>query len=326
MDKMKVGIMGAGRIAGTMASTLNKMKGVQCYAIASRTLEKAQAFAAEYNVEKAYGSYEEMLKDKEVDLVYVATPHNRHFENAKMCIDYRKPSLVEKAFCVNSREAGELLDYAAEKKVFITEAIWIRYMPMYQIIKDIMDSGVIGEPKILTANLGYAIEDKERLVNPELAGGALLDVGIYPLNIAYMFFGDEIEKITAQAVMTDRGVDAQDSITIQYKDGRMAVLNSSMQAISDRIGVIQGTKGYILMENINNFQSVTVYDNGYKKLLYKKCPRQISGYEYEVIACKEALKKKELSCPQMPHEETLKMMAVMDEIRRQIGLVYPFEK
>jgi len=326
MGKLRVGILGAGRIAVIMADTLYRMKGAVPYAVASRDLEKAKKFAKDNKVEVAYGSYEEMLKDPKVDLVYVATPHTMHLAHGKMCIDFGKPVLMEKPFCVNEAQAKELLDYAAEKKVFITEAIWIRYMPMYQTIKDIMESGIIGEPKLLTANLGYEMTFKERLVEPSLAGGALLDVGIYPLNVAYMFFGDDIKKVSSHAVMTDKGVDAQESITIEYNDGRLAVLHTSMLMVSDRMGVIQGTKGFMVIENINNFQSVAVYNDAYKRILYKKCPKQVTGYEYEVKSCKKALKKKELSCPEMPHAETLKLMKAMDDIRKQMNLVYPCEE
>lgn len=325
MAKLRVGIIGAGRIAEVMAETLRKSRKAECYGISSRSLEKAQAFAFAHDVKKAYGSYEEMLEDKKIDLVYIATPHTHHLEHAKLCIDYGKPVLVEKPFCVNEKQAKEVLDCAKEKKVFVTEAIWVRYLPMYKIIKDIMNSGIIGKPLMLTANLGYEMTQKERLVDPNLAGGALLDVGIYPLNFAYMMFGDDIKEIKAEAVMTDKGVDAQDSITIIYQDGRMAVLNTSMLTVSDRMGVIQGSKGFMVVENINNYQSVVVYDENYKKVLSKKCPKQITGYEYEVYACKDALKKKKLSCDEMPHEETLKLMRCMDEIRAKIGLKYPFE-
>ena len=179
---------------------------------------------------------------------------------------------------------------------------------------------------MLTANLGYEMTFKERLVEPSLAGGALLDVGIYPLNVAYMFFGDDIKKVSSHAVMTEKGVDAQESITIEYNDGRLAVLHTSMLMVSDRMGVIQGTKGFMVIENINNFQSVTVYNDAYKRIMYKKCPKQVTGYEYEVKSCKKALKKKELSCPEMPHEETLKLMKAMDDIRKQMNLVYPCEE
>lgn len=323
MAKLRVGIIGAGAIAAIMADTLKKMVRAECYAVASRDLRKAQAFAFEHGATVAYGSYEEMLQDKKVDLVYVATPHTLHFEHAKLCIDHQKPVLVEKPFCVNEVQAKELLEYAAKKKVFITEAIWVRYLPFSQTIKEVLDSGVIGQPQMLNANLGYEMTQKERLVDPKLAGGALLDVGIYPINFAYMFFGDDVAEINGHATFTESGVDANTSITISYKDGRMAVLNTSMLSVSDRLGTIHGTKGFMIIENMNNYQSLRVYDSNYKKVLQKKCPRQITGYEYEVLACKKALKKKQLSCDEMPHSETLKMMKVMDDVRKQIGLVYP---
>ncbi len=326
MAKLKVGIIGAGRIAAIMADTLKRMKKAECYAIASRSLDKATEFAKAHGVKKAYGSYEEMLADKEVELVYIATPHPMHCAQAKMCIDAGKPVLVEKPFCVNTKEAKEVLAYAKEKNVFITEAIWVRYMPMYETIMKVLKSGVIGTPRLLTANLGYPMLFKERLVKPELAGGALLDVGIYPLNFADMISLFPVKDIQAVAVMSDEGVDAHDSITIRYEDNSMAVLNTSMETVSDRKGIIQGTKGFMVIENINNFESLTVYDENYKKVLHKKAPKQITGYEYEVESCRKALKKKKKSCEEMPHETTIKMMKQMDLIREQIGLVYPFEK
>ena len=186
---MKVGILGAGRIAATMAKTLNGMKEAEAYAVASRSPEKAEEFARKNHVEKAYGSYEEMLADEEVELVYIATPHSHHLEHGKLCISYGKPVLCEKSFTANAAQARELLDYAAEKKVFITEAIWTRYMPSRKMIDDIIASGELGEIKMISANLGYELTDKERMLRPDLAGGALLDVGVYTLNFASMVLG-----------------------------------------------------------------------------------------------------------------------------------------
>lgn len=326
MLKMKVGIIGAGAIAGVMADTLCRMARVEAYAVASRDFKKAEQFAKVHGVKCAYGSYEELLKDKKVDLVYIATPHTFHYEQARMCINYGKPVLVEKPFCVTVKDAEELLAYAKERQVFITEAIWTRYMPMGEEIRNALTAGVIGEPKLLTANLGYAMMSKARLTSPELAGGALLDVGIYPLNFAAMVFGHDIARTEAVCTFTETGVDANDGITLTYKDGRMAVLNSSMVAVSDRLGIIQGDKGYMVVENINNFESFTVYDSDHKKVSVKKRPKQISGYEYEVEACRTALSRKQLSCPQMPHEETLWMMKQMEQIRNICKIKYPFEK
>lgn len=326
LGKVNVGILGTGNIAAVMASTIESMKGVRLYAVASREKVKADVFAGRHGCKKAYGSYEELAADKKVDLIYIATPHSEHFSNAKMCIEYGKPVLCEKAFTANAAQAEELISLAEEKRVFITEAMWTRYMPMLTTIREVIGSGVIGEPKTLTANLGYVIDHVERLRNPALAGGALLDVGVYPLNFALMIFGDSIDKIVSNCTYTDTGVDEQNSITLQYSDGRVAHLNSSMSSMSDRMGIIYGTKGYIIVENINNFESVSVYDSNYKKVGVYKCPKKISGYEYEVEASIRAVREHRLECVEMPHSETVRVMKIMDELRREWGIVYPFEK
>lgn len=323
--KLNVAIMGTGRIACTMAETLGKMRNVKCYAVASRTLEKAEVFAKEYGFKKSYGSYEEMVQDKNVELIYIATPHSEHYDNAMLCLKNNKPVLCEKAFTANASQAKELFDYAAEHKIFIAEAIWTRYMPMLRTIKDVLASGSIGKPVMLTANLGYPISKVPRLTAPELAGGALLDVGVYPLNFAAMIFGTEIEKIQSVCTYTESGVDEQESMTLVYKDGRVAVLNATMLANTDRQGIIYGTEGYMVVENINNFESITVYNINREKINVFKRPKQISGYEYEVEACEKALKAGWIQCPEMPHEESLKMMEWMDSLREQWGIVYPFE-
>lgn len=326
LKKYNIGIMGSGNIAGVMAGTIKKMKNVRLYAVASREQVKADVFAGKYGCKKAYGSYEELAMDKKVDLIYIATPHSEHFENARLCINYGKPVLCEKAFTANAMQAEELIKLAREKNVFIAEAIWTRYMPMLTTIQQVLGSGIIGDLKTLTANLGYVIDKVPRLQEPALAGGALLDVGVYTINFASMIFGDNFEKIDAFCTYTATGVDEQNSITIQYHDGKMAVLNSSMVSLSDRRGTVYGTKGFAVIENINNFESITVYDNHYKQLASYKRPKQISGYEYEVEACLRALNAGELECIQMPHSETIRMMKIMDDIRRKLEIVYPFEE
>lgn len=325
-DKYNIGIMGSGNIAGVMAETIKKMKNVKLYAVASRTRVKAEAFAGKYGCKKAYGTYEELVTDKKVDLVYIATPHSEHYENARLCILNGKPVLCEKAFTANAAQAEELIALAREKGVFITEAMWTRYMPMLTTIQEVLGSGMIGEPKTLTANLGYVIDAVPRMQDPGLAGGALLDVGVYTLNFASMIFGDHIEGIESACTYTATGVDEQNSITIKYADGKVAVLNSSMVSLSDRKGIVYGTKGFAVIENINNFESITVYDNHYSQTASYKRPKQISGYEYEVEACLKALDAKELECLQMPHSETIRIMKIMDSLRKQWGIVYPFEK
>lgn len=322
---VKMGIIGAGRIAGFMGETLRGMDTVERYAIAARDLERARAFADQYGFEKAYGSYEEMLEDDQVELVYIATPHSHHYDHVKLCLEHGKHVLCEKAFTVNERQARELFAMAEEKGLLLTEAIWTRYMPMRKTLDEVLASGVIGTPHMLAANLSYIIDWKDRIKKPELAGGALLDIGIYTLNFASMVFGDDVEKITGTAVFNEYGMDMQENITLVYRDGRMAALNASARSLSDRRGIIYGDKGYIETENINNCGGIRVYDGNRILVASYETPEQITGYEYEVEACVYAIEHGELECPQMPHEETLRMLRWMDELRRQWGIVYPME-
>lgn len=323
MKIYKIGIIGCGGIAKKMAATLGKMKEVKRYAVASRTQEKAKAFADEWGFEKAYGSYEELANDPEVDLIYIATPHAMHYDNARMCIEKGKPVLCEKAFTANARQAEELLNFAHEKKVFITEAIWTRYMPLSLTIQELLKKGAIGTPYTLSANLSYPISDKERIIRPELAGGALLDIGVYTLNFAAMAFGNDIAETHSACQKTATRIDAQESITLFYKDGKMATLQSSIYAQSDRMGVISGDKGHLIVENINCPESVRVVDKDYQTVAVYQAPEHITGYEYQVYASIEAIEKGWLESPYMPHAETLRIMRQMDNLRKEWGVVYP---
>ena len=322
---MKIGILGAGHIAGTLANTMNLMAEVELYAVASRSLEKAQGFANQYGVQKAYGSYKEMVEDPAVELVYIATPHSHHYEHMKLCIEHGKHVLCEKSFTMNSRQAEEVRKMAQEKGVLAAEAIWTRYMPSRKMINDLVESGMIGKVSMLTANLCYVIHQKERIMRPELAGGALLDVGVYPLNFAMMHFGDQISKIESSVQYTETGVDGMETITLFYEDGRMASLTAGIYSRSDRKGIIHGDKGYLVVENVNNPQSISVFDTSDQLVKYLEVSQQISGYEYEIQECMDAIKAGKLECDSMPLADTIRVMEVMDELRRQWNLVYPGE-
>ena len=326
---MKLGILGAGNIAAMMAKTILEMNqaemgDIERYAVASRSLEKAKAFAAKHGFQKAFGSYEEMLEDPELDLVYVATPHSHHFDHTKQCVLHGKAALVEKAFTANAGQAKELLTLARERGVLVTEAIWTRYQPMRGIISELLSSGIVGEPRTLTANLSYVILQNERIHDPALAGGALLDVGVYTLNFAEMVFGRP-DALQGVCLKNEYGIDIKNSITLTWKDGRMAVLNSGTEVLSDRKGIIYCTKGFIVVENINNPQSVTAFGMDYQPIRKITCPPQLTGYEYEVLEAARALRDGAAECPSMPHEETIHIMEEMDALRKQWGIVYPFE-
>lgn len=323
---MKIGILGCGVMAETFADTLRQMGEVECYAAASRTLKRAEEFAGKYGFKKAYGSYEELCADPEVELIYIATPHSSHFDNMKLCIRHKKPVLCEKSFTVNAQEAEQIREYAEQEQVFVAEAIWTRYMPSRNMIQEIIDSGIIGDISVLTANLSYPISHKERIMRPELAGGALLDIGVYGVNFAMMHFGTDIERIESSVRMTDTGVDAMESITIFFRGGRMAVLTHDIYSRSDRKGIFYGEKGYIIVENINNPQSISVYDTEDRLVRRMDVPKQISGYEYEVLECIDAVRSGEKESTSMPLSDTIKVMEIMDQLRGQWGLVYPRER
>ena len=258
---MKLGILGAGGIASTMAKTVAGMKDVEAYAVAARDLERARVFAQKYEVKKAYGSYEEMLADDEVELVYIATPHSHHYLHAKMGLEAGKHVLCEKAFTVNAEQAQKLFDLAKEKKLLITEAIWTRYMPSRKLIK-------------------------------------------------------------ATAIFQN-GVDILDSIAMVFEGDCMATLQCGAREISDRMGSIFGTRGYMQVQNINNPEKITVFDTEHKEVASYVVPEQISGYEYEVESCMKAIHEGKTECPEMPHAETIRIMKIMDDIRKSWNYEIP---
>ena len=322
---MKIGILGAGKISHSTVPAMIALEEIECYAVASRDYEKAKVFAQQYGFLKAYGSYEEMLNDPEVDLVYVATPHSHHFEHMMLCMEHGKAVLCEKAFTMNAKQARMIKEYANAHGIFAAEAIWPRYMPSRKIIDDVIASGVIGKVNTLTANLSYVIHQVPRIYEPALAGGALLDIGVYGINFALMHFGTDIERVESSVQMTSTGVDAMETITIFYRDGRMAVLTHSIYARSDRKGIIHGDEGYIVVENINNPQSVSVYDVNDRLIAHYDVPEQINGYEYQFAECARAITAGEKEAKSMPLADSVFMMELMDGLRKQWGMVYPQE-
>lgn len=323
---MKIGIIGAGFIAGKMASTLlSHPDGCEVYAVASRSMNKAQQFALEWNIPIAMDSYNELVRCSEVDLVYIATPHSHHFEHARMAIMHGKPCLVEKAFTANAREAAELIELARKKRVFLAEAIWTRYMPMSHKIKEVMDSGIIGEPRVLTATLCYEMLHKERILRPELCGGALLDLGVYVLNFARMYFGPNYERCVTNCLIGETGVDMHESISLTYSGGRIANLQAGALCQNDRQGIISGTEGYIRVNNVNCPTFIEVFRADELVASYSAPVSQISGYEYQIFECKRCIDAGLLESPFMPHAETLAVMQQMDALRREWGVCYPMD-
>ncbi len=321
---MRIGILGAGGIARKMAATVNGMDNMELAAIGSRSTEKAAAFAEEFGIPAAYGSYEQLAADSSLELIYVATPHSRHYEDALLCLNSGRNVLCEKPFTVNCKQAESLIQLAKSKGLFIGEAIWTRYLPMRFRLDEILQSGVIGTPSYLTANLGYCINHVERLIKPELAGGALLDLGVYTINFALMAFGNAVAEIKSSCNKNEYGVDINNSIIMNFTDGKTAMLHSNMNSLTDLRGIIYGDKGRIQFDNINNCEGITVYLNDGTVTRYDT-PQQITGFEYEVQAAADAIAAGSSEAAQMPHSEILRVMKIMDDLRSEWSIRYPFE-
>ena len=322
---LRVGIIATGWIAEKAAYTIQRMEGVTCHAVASRTLQKAQDFAEKWGIPCAYGSYSELLDAEDIDLVYVGTPHSHHFDVTMEAIEKGKPCLVEKAFMANYDQALQVVQKAREKKVFLAEAIWTRYQPIVQTIRDIIKSGRLGELRLLTGSIGYSMGNKPRIMRADLCGGALLDLGVYGINFVRMFCDAKIEQIESQCMKSDTGMDLTNCISWRMEGGIMANIQSSACSVNDNQGTICGTEGYLIVDNINNPQSIKVYKRDRIFVEEIKVPQQITGYEYQFTACKEALDKGLTEAPCMPLDETLYIMKLMDDLRFKWGVVYPMD-
>ena len=322
---LRVGIIGTGWIAEKAAITLAGLTMCEAYAVGSRSQEKADEFARKWDVKKAYGSYAELMADPNVDLVYVGTPHSHHYDVTREALLAGKPCLVEKAFMANRRQAQEIIDLAHERKVFLAEAIWTRYQPVVKMVRELIADGRIGTPRLLTATLGYSMGEKPRIMRADLCGGALLDLGVYALNFVRMFFPADIVSIDSQCVKSKTGMDLTNAITLVLADGMLCNLQSSAACVGDNIGVIAGTDGNLIIDNINNPQTITVNGPDRTYIETIRVPKQITGYEYQFVACRQALIDGLLEPLEMPHAETLYIMELMDGLRQKWDVRYPMD-
>ena len=320
----RIGIIGAGHIAEKMAATINGMPEAEAYAVASRQYGKAAAFAGRFGFAKAFGSYEALVEDPAVDLVYVATPHSLHYDHVRLCLGHGKAVLCEKSFMANAREAEEVTRISEENNVFLAEAIWTRYMPFRKTLRDIVDSGAIGRPMMLSAHLGYPVADKERLVRPELGGGALLDLGVYAINFALMAVKDR--KITEQSglcVKNEYGADIRETMDMITEDGVAISLFADTETLSDRRGIIYGTKGRIEVDNVNNpgLVEVLLIDNRtFIKTEEHVLNHHSTGFEYELLEAVKAIGNGKTESESMPWKATLDVLSIMDSYRKAWGV------
>ena len=326
MSDFKWGIIGTGGIARAFANDVTVLDGHAVAAVGSRNLSTAKEFASNFDGALSYGSYKELINDPQIDAVYIATPHPTHKENVIAALKAGKPVLCEKPFAVSSIEAKEMVEVAKENGVALMEAMWARFLPHYAKIREIIASGVLGEISTVFADHGQRLADQNiaRLIEPALAGGALLDLGIYPVSFAHLVLGAP-SRITARAVMTDRGVDAQTSAIFDYANGTQAIINTTMIAQTPCRAVVSGLLGRLEIDRTfynPTSMRVVLYDG-----TTTEYPNNYLGHglREQAIEMARVVGAGELESPMMPWSETLSVMHVMDQIRDQIGLVYPFE-
>ena len=318
------GILGTGRIAHDFATGLRDAPGAVLAAVGSRTKESAQAFAREFGAAAAYGSYGELALAPDVDIIYIGTPHPMHAENAVLALRGGKAVLCEKPFAMNRREAGEMVALARAKNLFLMEAMWTRFMPALAEVKRIIAAGDIGMVTQVHADFGFsATLDPEHRVNKlALGGGALLDLGIYPLSIACALLG-KVSSVQAQAIMGETGVDLSTAFTMKHEGGTLSVCSCSLRARSESALVVSGTKGRVRMHRMFHLASQVTVDLEDGSARTVPTPYLGNGYTHEAIEAGRCLREGLIEHPLMTHEDSLGLMSLLDTIRKQIGLRYP---
>lgn len=325
MSKFSWGILGPGGIARAFAKDLTYLEGHTVGAVGSRSLNNAQVFADEFGG-TSYGSYEELVNDSTIDAIYVATPHPAHHDNVILALNSGKPVLCEKPFAVNALEAQAMVDAASRNNVTLMEAMWARFLPHYAKVREIIASGVLGPIHSIHADHGQRLADQNipRLVEPQLAGGALLDLGIYPISFAHMILGNP-QSIKSTAVMTDKGVDAQTSMIFTYDNGAQSILTTTMIEQTPCRAVVAGLNGWLEIDRtFYNPASMRVVLNDGSITQY---PSEYTGHGLREQAeiFKQLVQSGKVESEILSWQDTVDIMKTMDTVREQIGLKYPFE-
>jgi dihydrodiol dehydrogenase / D-xylose 1-dehydrogenase (NADP) len=328
-DKIRWGIIGTGVIARAFAKSLKPIADAALVAVASRTREKADAFAHQFNVKRAYDAYRKLADDPDVDIIYVGTPHPFHMENTIMSLNAGKAVLCEKPLAINTAQARRMIQTAKDKKLFLMEAMWTRFNPTILQVRNWLRDGLIGDVKMVFADFGKNVERDPagRFLNPHLGGGALLDLGVYPVSFASMVFGKKHSLIRGFAHLGNTGVDELDSMTLAYDHDRLAVLSCALNVETPKHAYILGTKGYILVHPLFLCPTMaTCCVSGRKpRTIHLPWENGWTGYTCQAEAVMNCLRKGRTECDSMPLAESLEIMEVMDELRRQWNLRYPFQ-
>jgi predicted dehydrogenase len=319
------GILGTGFMAKMFAEDFNYVRDGKITAVASRTKYKADQFSKDYDIPGAYEGYENLVKHSDVDVVYIATPHSMHYENIKMCFAYNKAVVCEKPITVNTEQLDEVRKEAKSKGLFLMEAMWTYFLPPIIQVKKWCDKKRIGDIHFIKAFFGGNAnpEKSPRLFRPELAGGALLDLGIYPVAFTQLIMGCQMEKIQSEAIIDKHHVDVQNASIIRFKSGAIASIGSSINTSMNNDAYIYGTKGYIFIPNFFKAQKAYLYsDNGDEVFEDDRTSR---GFNFEADEVNDLLNKGRAESSRMPIDKSLCNLSVIDTIREQIKLTYPFE-
>ncbi len=328
MKTIKWGIIGTGIIASAFAEALNSLDNIEVTGVASRDLARARGFADRFHIRKAYASYEELASDPEIEVVYIATPHTEHKDNAALCIKNGKAVLCEKPITINQKETQHIIDLAKEHNVFLMEAMWTKFLPTTKVVKKWLNSNAIGNIRCIKADFGYRSEYdlNHRLFNPKLAGGALLDVGIYPITYTIHMMERLPDEIISRAVMGKSHVDDINTIIFNYKGGVIAQLSSSVAVEMGRDAVILGDKGKIVIPNFWMADHAKRYDIKGNLVEEFSEPFAVNGYVYEAQEVNSCLREGKKESTVVPLKDTMDIMKIMDELRTEWGLIYPQEQ
>jgi predicted dehydrogenase len=324
MQPINWGILGPGKIAHKFVQGLQTLPDARFYSAGSRSVERAKKFAGEYGATKAFGSYRELAEDPDTNIIYVATPHPFHYENTLLCLENSKPVLCEKPFTINTRQLKHLIEVARRKKVFLMEALWSRFVPSIMGILEISNSGKLGAVRFVNADFGFRGEydPLNRMFNPELGGGALLDIGIYPVFLAMLLLG-EPDRIKAAARFASTGVDESTSMIFLYNNGNIANLSCTFMADTPIQADVIFEKGRVRL-NPKWFTptSLTLVheDRTEENILFDEPG---NGYQYQAVECMRCLREGLTESPVMNLDFSLSLMEVLDRIRKECGLVYP---
>lgn len=328
MKNVKWGIIGAGNISTEFAAAINSLENVTLLAVASRDKVKADEFAKRFNIKKAYGSYEELAKDPDVDVVYIGTPHTEHMNNSALCIKNGKSVLCEKPFTLNEKETKYLISLAKENNVFLMEAMWTKFLPATNAVKQWLKDGRIGQVKHIKVAFGFfrEFDINSRLYNPYLGGGALLDVGIYPITYAIDLMNNLPNQVLSSAVLGKSGIDEQNSIIFKFKDGVLADLSSAVSVDIGKDAYIFGDKGYIKVPFFWMAENAELYDDKQRLVDHFSMPHKANGKEYEAEEVNCCLREGRMESSINPLKDTLDIIKIMDALRNDWGLAYPQEK